>query len=127
MLRAATAIVTIAVLLTCPLICLGQAANGGDCAVPAAGCCPHCPAPVQEPGGDESEQTVPSCCLCKGAITDRPAVDWQPDELATAVVIESSAARTTVSAPAAGGRRLRESPAPHAGRMLRLEHCALTC
>lgn len=131
MIRPATAVVSILVLLACPLMCLGRA-GGGDWSIPAAGCCPHCPASVPSDahpseGEEVPASPVPSCCLCKGAITDRAAVDWQPDDRTTPMTVEPWAAGTTVNGAAAEGPRLRESPAPHSGRMLRLEHCALTC
>ncbi len=125
MIRPATAVVTIAVLLACPLICLGHVP--GEQSVPLSRCCPHCPPPAQEAEEEAPASPLPSCCLCKGAITDRATVDWQPEKQATAAVVEPHAGQTTLRGAATEGPRLRESPAPHSGRRLRLEHCALTC
>jgi hypothetical protein len=127
MFRHTVAIATIAVLLACPVLCSMGA--GVESSGQAPHCCGHCHSvPADEPAEPISPNDG-TCCLCKGAVTERAVClldlsgGFSLDAVTPAVALNDcdiASARPLVT-------RVDVEPLPLAGRLLRLEHCALTC
>lgn len=128
MFRRMIAIAMTAVLLACPVACIAGAFAGGDGG--AARCCGRCHSvPSQEP----AQPTTPSsgsglCCLCKGAIAAK-AVTLDVSDTGFAVPVAVLVLIVPLGPTQSWSRGHCETahPLSLSGRMLRLEHCALTC
>jgi hypothetical protein len=119
-------LLTVAIVLVCPLLCMGSLAQGDDSARPKC-CCSHCQQlPTEEPAAPAESGTKGSSCLCCGAtLSESPAVSQSSLDLPYIVPIELPAGSLAAGlyVDVNEGNPL-DCPS---GRMLRLEHCALRC
>lgn len=118
----------IAVLLACPVVCIAGAFAGGE---GGASCgCGRCHSvPTEQP----AQPTTPAsgsglCCLCKGALVAKAVtLDASDSGLSVPVAMLVDIVPLGVAYAWSYGRCNTTHPLSLSGRMLRLEHCALTC